>query len=256
MKRLFLLLLIVFATTVSAMAQIDSEEEPIPPPRKSFGPKFGGGAGFTQNLVFLDIGPINQILTANKFAPFNGNGLFMMGGQGYGYILLVPNLRVGGMGGSGTRTSTSYSLADHTRRDLELSAGFGGATIDYVFPVFPRFDIATGIFLGFGGMSFTLRRDDNTQKLWGTEWQQLGGNDSVYNVTTKLSGSFFVVQPNVNFEFAVLRWLGLRVGVGYMGMFGNNWKVDDNYDLLGVPDNVSAKGWMINGGIFLGTFIY
>ena len=256
MKRLFLLLLVIFATVVTAMAQIDTEEEPIPPPRKSFGPKFGGAAGFTQNFLFLDISPINQILAANNFAPLNGSAMFMKGGQGYGYIMLVPNLRVGGMGGSGTRLSTSYSLSDHTRRDLELSAGFGGVTVDYVFPVLPRFDIATGVFLGMGGMSFTLRRDDGAQKLWGTEWSQLGTTGAVYNVTTKLLGTFFVVQPNVNFEFAILRWLGIRVGAGYMGMFGNNWKVDDNYDLLGVPDNINAKGWMINGGIFLGTFIY
>ena len=254
MKRIFLLLLIIFATIVTVVAQQDEEEEPIPPPRKSTGPKFGGAAGFTQNFLFLDMSPINQILSANNFAQFSGNGLFMMGGQGYGYVMLIPNLRIGGIGGSGTRVSTS--LLGNTRRDVELSAGYGGVTVDYVFPVLPRFDIATGVFIGAGGMSLTIRRDDGSAKVWATEWQQLGSNDSIYNLTTKFSGSFFVVQPSVNFEVAILRWLGIRVGVGYMGMFGNSWKVDDKYDFIGVPDNVSGKGWMINGGIFLGTFLY
>lgn len=254
MKRIFLLALIIFAMAATVVAQQDEDEEPIPPPKKSAGPKFGGAAGFTQNLLFLDMGPINQVLAANNFAPFSGDGLFMTGGQGYGYVMFLQNFRIGGMGGSGTRISTS--LSGNTRRDVELSAGFGGVTLDYVIPVIPRLDVTTGVFLGAGGMSFTIRRDDGSAKTWGTEWSQLGSNDSVYNLSTKLSGSFFVIQPNVNFEFAILRWLGVRVGVGYMGMIGNNWKVDDTYDFIGVPDNVNARGWMINGGLFLGTFIY
>jgi hypothetical protein len=254
MKRLCFLLLILLSTSMMMMAQQDEEDEPIPPPHKAGGPKFGGAAGFTQNLLFLDMTPINQILAANNCAPFDGDGLFMMGGQGYGYIMFLPNVRVGGMGGSGTRISTS--IQGNVRRQVELSAGFGGVTIDYVFSVLPRLDISTGALLGGGGMSFTLRRDDGTVKLWNDVWSGFGGGNPASNYSTKISGSFFVIQPNVNVEVALLRWLGLRVGAGYTGMIGNNWKLDDTYDLYNAPDNISAKGWMINGGVFLGTFLY
>ncbi len=247
-------MLVLLSTASMMIAQQDDEDEPIPPPHKASGPKFGGAAGFTQNLLFLDMTPINQILSANNCAPFGGNGLFMLGGQGYGYVMFLPNLRVGGMGGSGTRMSTA--IQGNTRREVELSAGFGGVTIDYVIPVVPRLDVATGVLLGAGGMSFTMRRDNGSARVWDNAWSQFGSNDSVYNYSTKLSGSFFVIQPNVNIEVALLRWLGLRVGAGYMGMIGSNWRVDDNYDLFNVPDNISGRGWMINGGLFLGTFLY
>jgi len=39
-------------------------------------------------------------------------------------------------------------------------------------------------------------------------------------------------------------------------MAGSDWKSDDKSDLIGVPNNISGKGFMINGGIFLGTFLF
>jgi hypothetical protein len=256
MKRYLLLLLFTFALSAILVAQEkDDEDEPLPPPRKSSASKFGGAIGFTQNILFLNLDPINQVLQANNAAPFNGNALFMTGGQGYGYIMFLPNLRVGGIGASGTRVSKSF-LSPTTVRTVELSAGYGGVTIDYVFPVVPRVDITTGILLGAGGLSLTLTKDDGKTKLWDSVLTQYGGAGGVTEYTAKMSGAFFVYQPSVNVEVAVLRWLGLRVGASYMGLIGNDWKFNDRYDLIGVPDNVNSKGWMINGGIFLGTFIF
>ena len=69
-----------------------------------------------------------------------------------------------------------------------------------------------------------------------------------------MSGSFFVVIPSVNLEYAVLGWIGARIGVSYVGMYSPSWTLDDKDDLLGVPSNVNGKGFMINAGLFLGTF--
>ncbi len=259
MKRYVALLLFTLALAAALVAQDkDDEDEPLPPPQRSSATKFGGAAGFTQNILFLNLDPINQVLKANNAAPFDGNALFMTGGEGYGYIMFLPNLRIGGMGASGTRTSTSYLVSglETTVRTTELSAGYGGVTIDYVIPVVPRLDIAPGILLGAGGLSLTLTRDDGSPKIWDSVLTQFGGTGGATNYTAKMSGAFFVYQPTVNIEVALLRWLGLRVGVSYMGLIGSDWKFNDRYDLIGVPDNVNSKGWMINGGIFIGTFMY
>ena len=239
-----------------ALAQED-DDEPVPPPRRHGQTKIGGAAGFTQDLLFIDLDPINQVLRNSNAAPFDKQPLVLLGGQGYGYILLLPNVRVGGIGGSGTMRSKS--LQGLTRRDVELSVGFGGVTIDYVVPVIPRVDVALGGVFGGGGMSLKLTRDDGYPKSWADEWNQLNTGSPPgpnFNYSTTLSGSFFVYQPRVAVEVAILRWLGVRVGASYNGMAGNSWKVDDNYDLVGVPDNVSGKGWMIDGGLFIGTFVF
>jgi hypothetical protein len=60
--------------------------------------------------------------------------------------------------------------------------------------------------------------------------------------------------PAVNIEYGILGWLGVRLGASYVGMSAPSWTVDDQYDLLGVPSKVSGKGFMVNMGIFIGTF--
>ncbi|HUN65316.1 MAG TPA: hypothetical protein VMW43_04385 [Bacteroidota bacterium] len=253
-RHLILMLLLLSLTGVILAQDKDDEDEPLPPPRKASATKFGGAAGYTQNLLFLNIDPINQALKSANAAPFDGNGLFMTGGQGYGYIMFLPNVRIGGMGASGTRTSTS--IQGTTVRTTELSAGYGGVTIDYVMPVLPRLDVTAGLLLGAGGLSLTMTRDEGVPKVWDSVLTQLGGTGSASQYTAKMSGAFFVYQPSVNVEVALLRWIGIRVGASYMGLVGSDWKFNDRYDLAGVPDNINSKGWMINGGIFIGTFMY
>ncbi|MBI1805700.1 MAG: hypothetical protein HYR76_01460 [Ignavibacteria bacterium] len=255
MYRLLLILCTLFVLEMPALAQED-EEEPLPP-RRHTQAKIGGAGGFTQNLLFLDLDPINEVLRNSNAAEFEKGPMLLVGGQGYGYILVIPNLRIGGIGGSGTIKSKSLDLSTKTRRDVELSVGFGGVTIDYVIPVIPRLDVACGVLLGGGGTTIKMTRDQGAPKVWSDLWSGFGdvvGSTNEYSRT--LSGSFFVYQPSVNVEYAVLRWLGLRAGVSYLGMAGNNWKLDDKYELVGVPDRVSGKGFMFNGGIFLGTFIF
>jgi len=266
-RYLLLVMMLLMVSGTWVLAQQDDDDEPLPPPRRSMGPKIGGAGGFTQNILFLDMGPINEVLNSANAAPFEGNGLLMIGGQGYGYILLLPNFRVGGMGGSGTRKSTKLEVLQSgfdIRRDVELSVGYGGVTMEYVIPVIPRLDIAVGALLGSGGMSFKMTRDDGSAKIWSDPngntgvWDEFRSSapNGPFNYSRTLSGSFFIYQPSLNVEFSLLRWLGLRVGTSYLGMVGSNWKVDDKYDLLGVPDKISGKGWMINGGIFVGTFVF
>ena len=248
----FLLILLLFASPLFAQ---QDEEEPLPPPRHGGGAKIGGGVGFTTGYLLMDLDPLNKVLGSANAAPFDSKGIELYGGQGYGYIMVIPNLRVGYMNMGGTRRSLSVQ-GSALRRYIDLSVGFSGASFDYVVPVVPRLDIAVGVLIGGGSVEIKMSQDDGLVKSWENIWTDLGNAAPVQEYSRKLSGSFFVYQPSVNVEFALLRWLEFRAGASYLGMAGSDWKIDDRYDLVGVPDNVNGKGWMINGGIFIGTFLF
>lgn len=257
-RVLFMLMLVLITSNSYVAAQVD-EEEPIPP-RRATQTKIGGGAGITPFWLFLDFAPINQTLAGANSGRFSTNALPLFGGQGYGYILFLPNLRIGGLGASGTRTAEAIEPAGAItiRRETKLSVGFGGVTVDYVVPLMPRVDITAGILLGGGSMELKMTRDQGGANDWGSIWSDYGGGGSatVQEYSRTLKGSFFAYQPSLNVEVAVLRWLGVRAGASYLGMAGGSWKRDDQFDIPNVPDGIKGNGWMINGGLFVGTFIF
>jgi hypothetical protein len=250
MRKLSLILILAACVCGSAYSQ----EEPIPPKRSRM-VKVGLFGGFTPGMLFPDVKPINDFLSAGKGAPLKDNGMFLWGGAGAVYIMLVPNLRVGGVGMSGRLTSTSLSTLG-IRRDAELRIGYGGVTIEYVIPIVERFDCAVGAMLGAGGIDLTLRQSNGGANTWAGEQNYLstGLGAPANNITRVLTGSFFIYIPSVSFEYSFLGWLALRVGGSYVGMAAPSWKVDGNYDLIGVPAEVNGKGFMVNVGLLVGTF--
>jgi len=250
MKRCLALFLLVLVISPYLFSQ--QEEEPIPPKRSKMG-KVGAFGGLMPGWLSVDVGPINDFLVAGGGAPLKNNGVFLWGGGGSAYIMLVPNLRVGGVGMGGSISSTSVD-AFGVRRDAELKVGFRGVTVEYVIPLSERLDISAGTMLGGGGIDLVLRRDVGGINLWGSEQQIFENGVPVFNSKRTLSGSYFVWVPSVNLEYSLLGWVGVRAGVSYVGMSSPSWTVDDNYDLLGVPDNVSGRGFMVNAGLFVGTF--
>lgn len=247
--------LCVLALLLSALP-LFAQEEPIPPRRTKMA-KVGLFGGFTPGVLFADMKPINDYLKAAGAAPVGENGIFMYGGGGAIYIMLLPNVRVGGLGMSGSVSSSS--LSGGVRKDAEISAGFGGVTVEYVFNVAPRFDIALGTMIGGGGLDITLRQDAGGNKTWFQEWSSFGSGNyesagQVNNVERELGGSFLVLIPSVNLEYAITGWIGVRLGASYVSMSVPSWSLDSKHDLLGVPSSISGKGFMINAGFFLGTY--
>ena len=256
MKRVLLAVIILSL----AGSFVYSQEDSIPPipPKRSRSARIGAFGGFTPGWLFLNVDPINLYLAGAGGAPLKDDGVFLYGGAGSAYIMFLPNLRVGGVGMSGSIKSTSLDGLG-VRRDAELSVGYGGVTFEYVIPVIERLDVLVGAMLGGGGIGITLRADAGGNKTWAQEWGNFGSGNyqhggTITNITRKLDGRFFVWVPSVNAEYALLGWLGARLGVSYVGMSAPSWQLDDNYDLLGVPSDVNGKGFMINAGLFVGTF--
>ncbi len=250
----FLLLSFILFSNLYLLAQ-EEEEEPLPPKRSHVG-KLGGAGGFTPSFLFLDVDPINKFLSQSNTASLDNGPLVLYGGQGYGYIMLVENLRVGGIGLSGTRHSKTWDPTTSTRRDIDYTVGYGGVTIDYVIPLRPKLDLTAGIMLGGGGVDIKITKNIHSTSDWDDVWYDYGLDAGIPEYSRKLSGSFFVFQPSVNLEYAIWRWVGVRVGVSYVGMVGGSWKMDDNYDITGVPSDINGNGFMINTGVFIGTFLF
>lgn len=252
MKKSLLIALLTLIVVGPALAQ----EEPIPP-RRSRAMKVGLFAGYTPGYLFVDTAPINKYLQGAGGEPFAEDGLYLHGGGGAIYIMVLPNVRVGGMGMSGS-TMTSKSV-NGVRKESELSVGFGGLTFEHVWTLGGKFDVALGSMVGWGSTTVTLRQNIGTDKSWETEWGTFGSGNyqngaQIVDVRREMRGSFFTVVPAVNLEYAPLSWLAIRLGASYVGMFFPSWSLDTEYDLKGVPSDVNGSGFMINGGILLGTF--
>ncbi len=250
MKRLITLVVLMLLVAQFASAQ----EEPIPPKRSRMA-KMGLFGGYTPGWLFVDVKPLNAFLTAGRGAPLKEDGMLMSGGGGAAYIMVIPNVRVGGVGMSGGLKSTSID-GNAIRRDAELSVGLGAVTIEYVVPVVERLDVAFGAMLGWGGLELTLRQSNGGPNTWVGEQDLFGAwtAGSPGNMTRTLSGSYFLWAPTLNVEYAFLSWLGARVGVSYVGMSFPSWDVDGKHELLGVPSDITGKGLMIQAGLFVGTF--
>ena len=256
MKRYLLMSisLLLFAN-IYLFAQETDEDSLLPPKHTRVG-KIGGGLGFTPTILFMNVDPINSILTKSNAADLNSGPMMLYGGQGYGYVLLVENLRVGGIGLGGSKSSAAWDPNTNTRRDINYHVGYGGVTIEYAWSLTPRLDITPGIMLGAGGVEIKMTKNIIDTKNWNDLWNEYGSNDPTPEYSRTLTGSFFVYQPSVNVEYALLRWVGLRVGVSYLGMTGGSWKMDGNYDIVNVPSDINGHGFMINTGVFVGTFLF
>jgi hypothetical protein len=256
MRTILLFALLAFSFQSISLAQDD--DIPIPPTR-SRAAKIGGFVGFTPGWLSVNVNPLNAFITGAGGSPLKDNGVFMTGWEGEFYVLFIlPNLRMGGVGMSGSISSSAVDQAG-IRRDVELRAGWGGVNIEYVVPIVPRLDFAFGAVLGTGGIDVTLREDAGGAKTWSSEWGSFGSGNyqsgsQVSSVTRKLTGSYFIWVPSARVEYAVIGWLAIRLGVSYAGMSSPSWKLDDKYDLAGVPGDISGKGFMVNGAILIGTF--
>jgi hypothetical protein len=248
-KFLAIFILLCFAGSLSP-----AQEEPIPP-RRGKAPKMGLFGAFMPGYLDMDLAPVNEFITAGGGAPFGDKGVWMLGGGGSIYIMVLKNFRIGGMGMGGSVSSSSLDLYG-VRRDADLSLSFGGVTIEYVVPITEKLDFAVGATVGGGGMHLRLQQMTGRTNTW-TEERDLFGTwppSGVPNITRTLDGSFFVLAPAAHIEYAILGWLGVRASLSHTFMMFPSWQVDSSYDLLNVPSKVKGNGLLFSLGIMVGTF--
>lgn len=217
--------------------------------------KVGGAGGVTPVVGMFDNKGINNYLAKAGLPTLGSDPMYLIGGEGYGYIMFLKNVRMGGFGVTGVQTVSKYDAVANVKKEVDYSVSYGGFLVDYVQPIAYKLDVAFGASIGGGMVNITMRRDNRNFKEWDTLWANYGDvNRLTSNYTRRLQGSYVVFTPHVNIEYTLLTWMQLRVGVGYPVMFSPEWQLDEKYEINSVPTNIKASGYTINAGIMFGFF--
>src|ERR1051325_4843257 len=175
-KRFFILALVSFLSVTGqrALAQITrdtthwNDEELYTEEDKSAPAFFSVGGGFMAGQFHSAFTKFNKNFVQPFFAGSSPKvadyreQVWMFGGGGFVTIPWIKNVRVGGMGFSGTSSdcgcaNDSINGTD-VNRYLTYSVGYGALTIDYVLPLRTgHFHIVPGIALGYGGVDIYAR---------------------------------------------------------------------------------------------------
>lgn len=243
MKKLFVLLTILFFCGVA-----DAQE------KKFFDSPFAVGGGFLPSWIIPNFSPINQKLMGFGTSDFSSAGFYASGGAGYVYIGYIPGLRLGGLsiGGSTKQTGTvgAYST------EVTYSSSFGGLTAEYTLPFVRKVAISVGAILGHGTTSLQVSRFQGSFS-WDNIWSETPGSGAVNNSYSRtLTNSYFMIAPTLNVDIPVNRLVALRVGAGYSFALTNKWKLENDQEVLGAPNDAKGGGLFITTGVFVGFFSF
>lgn len=219
--------------------------------------KLGGAGGVTPLVGIFDNKEIDVYLKGAGLPVLGTDPMYLIGGEGYGYIMFLRNVRMGGFGVTGKKSvSILQNVGGGTlKKDVEYEVSYGGFLMDYVQPIAHRLDFALGASIGGGDINLTMRRDNGNFKNWNSLWTEFGDTSvTATNYTRKMNGTFVVFTPHVSIEYTLLTWMQLRIGAGYPIMFSPEWKLDDKYEVNAVPSKIKASGYTINAGIMFGYF--
>ncbi len=247
MKKFFSTLLLFTIVNFIALSQDDQnniqfEESNVQIEKP---PYFGLGGGYVGNFLFLNLDQVNELSKSQGLENIK-SPLYLSGAQGFTAIGLIPNLRLGFAGYSGFNKVEKLD-AYNTTKGLKCEVTYTAFGIDYGFVPFKSIAILPG--LNFGWSKIIL----NNYKINQFSWDDLKSNTFTSNT---VEGSFWIIQPNANVEFAATPFLMLRLGVGYPISFGPKWKLNDVLEVSNVPSNIKPSGLVLNFGIFVGLFNY
>jgi hypothetical protein len=249
MKKYYFLIAIIIIMAHNIMPQ-DSPFYDAP---------FGGGGGYTGGWIVPNVDGINVQLKNFGVPSLPSNGLYMSGGAGFIYLGFIKNLRVGGMGYSGSRTTSAISYPIYATplypypspiyNDAVYSISGGGLTLEYTLPFVKDFGVSVGAVIGRGSLNIQLYSNIGTIT-WRNYWYRASGSSS------NLKNSFWLFNPTLNVDIPAYHLLSFRIGAGYQYTFGSSWTYDNNKDITDAPSNINGNSFYIQAGIFVGLFSY
>jgi hypothetical protein len=214
--------------------------------------KFGAAGGFTPMIMFPNIDGINQELNAIGMDQLS-SPIVTWGGGGYAYVMIIDNLRLGGIGFSGSQSEVAKIKNLDT--ETEYSLGGGALTIEYTFPFVKNMALSAGFMIGAGSLDIDIYQNENSFD-WSNIWDEVKNGTSVDHKELSIKNSFYFISPTVNIDFPITRFLALRGGIGYQFTFSNDWEIGNEKTLNSVPNNIDANGFVIQTGILIGLFAF
>lgn len=213
--------------------------------------KFGLAGGFNPVWVMPNVDPVNSMLPNFGVDKLSTSGMMAYGGSGYIYILLVENLRIGGMGFG--LTQSREGNVNGVNRQVDYSLSMGGVTIEYTLPILKTPAISIGAILGSGSINIDLYQNTNSAE-WNDTWSGFG--NEVDTKMNSVENTFYTITPTLNIDYPVTRYLAFRIGTGYIVTFADDWKLNNELQLKGVPSDLNANSFFIQAGVYLGFFAF
>jgi hypothetical protein len=245
MKRLSILLfLFIFAGLTIAQ-----EEEEV-----GWVARFGIAGGINPVYLFPNLDAVNVKAKNMGLEELSSSGMVMWGGGGYAYIMIIDNVRLGGIGLSGT-TSTSGKILG-SNRQLDYSFGLGGVTVEYTLPFIKTVAVSVGSIIGVGSQSIEAYENSGDYT-----WENSFLQPSYSSIRTpgsyaKIKNTFFTFTPTLNVDIPISRFIALRVGGGYIMNFNDSWEMNNGRDISDVPSSLTENNFFIQTGIYFGFFAF
>ena len=222
--------------------------------KQYFDAPFGGGGGFIPGWYIPNLDPLNEELKTLGAPELSTGGLFTTGGGGFIYLGIIQNLRVGGLGFGGSKSEDGRVNLQGNVYDFETiySLNGGGLTIEYTLPFVKNVGVSVGVLIGGGSVTIeTFRNRDSFN--WDDVWIE---NSSTENISRTFKNNFWILSPTLNIDIPFYRFLSFRLGGGYQISLGDDWTVDNDRDISGVPSDLNGNSFFIQSGIFIGFFSY
>ena len=143
------------------------------------------------------------------------------------------------------------ALGQPVMRSLTYHVGYGALTLDYSILNTNKFHILGGVELGLGALNVIMQQAYSRPFTVSGEFDQPSDN-----ISHTYHSAFFIVKPQVEFEYAPLRWLMLRLAAGYQITSMGTWTADDAVGLsdVGALSKVNGNGAIFHLGVFVGFF--
>lgn len=255
MKKLALLLLLLIGT--KSFAQ---EGEDV-----GWVARFGAAGGVSPSYVFPNIDALTLKIKSIGI-PELSKGMFLFGGGGYAYIMIIDNVRIGGIGLSGTQSTSGKVKVLYTgnpvNREVVYNYGFGGLTVEYTLPFVKNVALSIGGIIGGGSQSIEVYNNE-LPYTWNSSLPRsaFSINEDPFdklqsNYAAIIKNSFFTFTPTLNLDVPINRFIALRVGTGYVMNFSDDWKINNDQNIVGVPKDLSSNNFFIQTGIYFGFFAF
>ncbi|PKL84065.1 MAG: hypothetical protein CVV24_01455 [Ignavibacteriae bacterium HGW-Ignavibacteriae-3] len=215
--------------------------------------RFGAAGGFTPAMVFPNLDPINAQIKNMGIGTLSSSGMMIYGGSGYAYIMLIDNLRIGGMGLGGTK-STSGTVGGLSR-EVKYNFSFAGLTVEYTLPFIKNIAVSVGTIIGMGSNGVEGYQNQGSYS-WTDIWKKVSGASSSNQVSDRITNSFYTITPTLNIDIPLDRFIAFRFGAGYVTSIGSQWKLNNDQNISGVPSDLNNNSFFIQTGIFVGLIAF